>query len=72
MCQLFSYILFKQFSFKLVRYDFTKGNTFASSLSTDLWLTTVDRFLLHISFICAKQLSQVRVYPSLQYQKEVS
>lgn len=71
MCQLFSSTFFKPFSFKLVRYDFTKGNTFVSSLSIDLWITTLKRFLFN-PFICAMQRSQVQVYPSLQYQKEVS
>lgn len=71
MCQLFSSTFFKQFSFILVRYVFTKGNTFASSLSIDWWITIVKRFLLN-PFICAMQLSQVQVYPSWQYQKEVS
>lgn len=52
-------------------YDFTKGNTFAFGLSIDLRLATVKRFQLN-PFICAKQLSQVQLYPSLQYQKEVS
>lgn len=73
MSQLYSSTNFssKQFSFKLVRYDFTKGNTFASSLSIDWWITIVKRFLFN-PFICAMQLFQVQVYPSWQYQKEVS